>query len=50
MAGVYTVVAKFHDDEAIRLKLASRKTAIDVRNQLNEQGYEAKAQLVKDLD
>ena len=50
MAGIYKVEAKFHDDVAIILEVASKKTAIAVRDQLAKQGYEAKAQLVKNLD
>ena len=50
MAGIYKVTVKIAEDATINLEMASQKSAIQVRDQLNKQGYTAKAELVKVLD
>ena len=50
MVGVFLVTVTLEDVEPFKLAFKSKKTAIDIRDQLIKAGYEAKAEMAKELD
>ena len=50
MGANYEVKAKANDDVTLELQFASKKVAIDIRDQLNAAGLEATAKMTKELD
>ena len=54
MGGMYKVIAHGAESDGslkeLKFEFASRKTAVDVRDQLVKAGYEAVAEMTKKLD
>ena len=54
MAGIYKVTASVADKDGnikeLKFEFNSKKVAVDVRSQLNNAGFDAKAELTKVLD